>query len=256
MHNTSGANKQAVIITGAARGLGEALCAEFLKCGHVVVGVDEAPIPKLGSTDRFIRFQGEAGSVSFAAFVFGEVYAAGLEAHTLFNAARIEDRGDFLTTPPDIWLRSMQVHFDAAVIMTHFALRDMAQRGVGRVIMVGSYSDMAPPPMQSSYSVSKGSLRLLTRSLVADISDRMPNILFNDWMPGALAGETGVEDGIALERAAIWGVNLAGLTSAALNGVEFIGAREKPAPKSLKRRIIDKIRRCKGRSMTNLEGTV
>ena len=117
----------------------------------------------------------------------------------------------------------------------------MTRSGAGRIVNVGSFADLAPQPASSAYSVSKGAARILTKALVADFSDRFPDIVITTWMPGIMATDMGRPDGLDPGVAARWGAELALWRDRSLNGAIFERDREILEPHSLKRRVRDRL---------------
>lgn len=88
-------------------------------------------------------------------------------------------------------------------------------------------------------AVSKGAARIFTRALVADICDRFPGIVITDWIPGALATDMGIADGLDPRIAAAWGVELSLWHDRSLTGTLWAGDTEHLPPRSFKRRMLD-----------------
>ena len=87
--------------------------------------------------------------------------------------------------------------------------------------------------------MSKGAQRVLTRALIADLFDRFPDIVITDWLPGALATDMGIPDGLPPETAAQWGVKLALMRDQSLNGTIFERDMELLPPRGLKAKLKD-----------------
>ena len=112
---------------------------------------------------------------------------------------------------------------------------------LGRILNVATFADMHPLPASSAYSVSKGAARIFTRALIADIGDRFPGIVVNDWMPGMLKTGMGIPDGLEPSQAARWGAKLALWHDPSLTGTTWEMGAEIPPPRSLKRRLADRV---------------
>jgi NAD(P)-dependent dehydrogenase (short-subunit alcohol dehydrogenase family) len=106
---------------------------------------------------------------------------------------------------------------------------------------VGTFADLDPIPASSAYAVSKGAARVFTRALVADLAARFPRIVVNDWMPGTLATPMGLPTGLDPAQAARWGTTLALMRDPSLNGTTWLEDHEVLAPRSLKRRVVDRL---------------
>jgi len=155
----------------------------------------------------------------------------------LVNSAAIYPRRDILDETPDSFMETIEVNLGGAFRCCHEVLPAMVENGAGRIVNVATFADIRPAALAASYSVSKGAMRILTKSLVADLGDRFPGIVINDWIPGALKTRMGLADGINPELAATWGVRLALMDDRALNGKTFEQNREYAAPKSFKQRL-------------------
>ena len=105
------------------------------------------------------------------------------------------------------------------------------------MLNVATFADMSPLPMSAEYSTSKGAARIFTKALIADISDRFPDIVMGDWMPGMLATQMGIEDGLPPNVAAGWGAALALMHDPTLTGATFEMDREVLMGSKLKRRV-------------------
>ena len=136
--------------------------------------------------------------------------------------------------------QAVAVNLGGTVQCCHAVLQGMAARGRGRIVNVATFADLSPLPGSAGYAVSKGAQRIFTRALIAEVCDRLPDIVISDWVPGALRTEMGLSDGIPPETAAEWGVALALSADRALTGVTFERDREVMAPRSLKRRLFER----------------
>lgn len=231
--------KGIAVITGAGSGLGRALAVE-LACKMPVVGFGRR-LETLQETARlagdFTPMQVDVADPQAVSEAFAQIGPVSV----LINNAAVYPRRDFLQESGDSFARTMQINLGGMVNCSHAALQTMVQTGEGRILNVASFADIAPLPASSAYSVSKGAGRILTRALVADLGDRFPDIVITDWLPGMLATDMGIPDGLHPETAAKWGVKLALWHDATLNGVTFEMDYELLPPQSLKRRLKNKL---------------
>ncbi|SMY06876.1 SDR family oxidoreductase [Flavimaricola marinus] len=232
------------IVTGASGGLGRALSVALCKRNMPVAGLGRR-------TDALAETLALAGplfhpitaDVADAASVAnGFAKADEIAAVTiLINNAAVYPRRDILDETPESFAATMAINLGGVVACTHEALARMVPNGAGRIVNVASMADIAPLPASAAYSVSKGAARVLTKALVADLGDRFPNIVINDWLPGMLATGMGIPDGLDPATAAEWGATLALWDDPSLNGTVWEMDRELPPPRSLKGRIKDKL---------------
>jgi len=232
------------VVTGAGAGLGRALAVELTGRGVRVVGFGRRATQLAGTAEcaakgLFTPMTVDVGDDAAVRGAFEHIRAEIGDVTILINNAAIYERMDFLQGTAERFMRSIDINLGGVVSCCRAALDSMAQTGIGRIVNVGSFADLDPLPGSSAYSVSKGAARIFTRALVADLSDRFPNIVISTWMPGILATEMGVPDGLAPEIAAKWGANLALWHDPDINGAMFEQNREMPPSRSLKRRVRD-----------------
>ncbi len=236
--------KGIAVVTGAGSGLGRALAVELTTRGVRVVGFGRREAA-LSETEQLCvggLFTGMAVDVADAQAVrtaFDEIRTSQGNVTILINNAAVYPRVDFLDDTPEHFMETVQINLGGMVACAHAALVGMAETGVGRVIEVGSFADLGPLPCSGAYSVSKGATRILTRALIADVSDRFPDIVMNTWLPGMLATDMGLPEGLDPSTAAKWGASLALWHDRALNGAIFERGEEILPARSLKGRVRD-----------------
>ncbi|SEP94822.1 SDR family oxidoreductase [Thalassovita taeanensis] len=231
------------VITGAGGGLGRALAVELSARGMQVVGFGRRA-DALEETGALAgaRFQPMALDVADSIAVqegFDRITAQYGAPCLLINNAAVYPRRDLLVETPESFMQSVAINLGGVVACTHAALQGMVQTGFGRIMTVSTFADIAPLPASSAYAVSKGAARIYTRAALADLADRFPDIVLNDWMPGMLATQMGVADGLPPAQAARWGAELALWHDPALSGSIFERGREILPPRSLKGRVKD-----------------
>ncbi|WP_238363819.1 SDR family NAD(P)-dependent oxidoreductase [Mesobacterium pallidum] len=232
-----------VLVTGAGGGLGRALSRALLARGARVAGLgrNAAALAETGQGgDRFHALIADVADAQAVRDAVAEAEAIA-PLTTLINNAAVYPRRDFLDETGESFMATVATNLGGPVNCARAVLGPMTERGRGRILNVSTFADVAPLPASSAYAVSKGAQRILTRALIADICDRFPEIVINDWMPGMLATRMGIKDGLPPETAAAWGAELALMTDASLTGTIFEQNREVPPPRSLKGRIRDRL---------------
>lgn len=233
------------IVTGAGTGLGRAMAIQLVRQGIRVAGFGRRP-EALGETAELAGpgFRPCVVDVSSPLEVSTAIELLVREVAPLtllVNNAAVYPRRDFLDETPQSFMHSVAINLGGVVNCSHAALRQMVQSGGGRILNVSTFADLAPLPASAAYAVSKGAARIFTKALLADVADRFPDIVINDWMPGMLATEMGVADGLSPESAARWGVELALWHDPSLNGTIWERNTELLPPRSLKGRIKDRL---------------
>ena len=232
------------VVTGAGGGLGRALAVELSKTMPVSgFGRNAAALEETQTQAEPGQFHPVIADVTdFNSVSQGFDTAIKVAPVTLLvNNAALYPRRDFLEETADSFMEVVNTNLGGTVACTRAALAGMVETGFGRIMNVATFADIAPLPASSSYSVSKGAARIFTRALIADIADRFPGIVVNDWMPGMLATRMGIAEGLAPETAAVWGAKLALWHDPSLTGTTWEMDREIPPPRSLKRRIADRV---------------
>jgi NAD(P)-dependent dehydrogenase (short-subunit alcohol dehydrogenase family) len=235
--------KGAAVVTGAGTGLGRALAIELARQGVQVAGFGRraellAETSKLAGP-RFTPVRLDVGDPDAVKAGMDVVSRALGSVSLLINNAAVYPRLDFLDETPESFMQSVAINLGGVAACSHAALGQMVEKGYGRILNVSTFADLAPIPASSAYSVSKGAARILTRALVADICDRFPDIVINDWMPGSLATDMGIAEGLDPALAARWGVSLALWHDRSLTGTVWERDTEQLPMRSLKGRVKD-----------------
>ena len=226
------------VITGTGGGLGRALAVELVRRGVAVVGFGRNAGP-LEETARIAGpgFWPMVVDVSDPNAVAAAFAALPAPVTILINNAAVYPRRDILDETAGSFMDTVAVNLGGVVACTDAALRQMVLAGMGRIMNVSTFADLAPHPTTAAYAVSKGAARIYTRALVVDLADRFPQIVINDWVPGALATGMGVQDGLDPAIAARWGAQLALWHDPSLTGTVFQRDHEQLPPRSLMGRV-------------------
>ena len=166
---------KAVLITGAAGGLGAALCHRFAATGARIAAMDrdrerlDALMASLPAGSLAI-----AGDLTDAAVCQDAVRQTVTRFGTLdglVNNAGISHRSLLADTDPAVIRRVMEVNFFGTMQMTHAALPHLlASRGV--VAAISSVAGYAPLLGRTGYSASKHALHGFFDTLRTEVEDR------------------------------------------------------------------------------------
>lgn len=234
------------VLTGAGSGLGRALAVELTGRGVMVAGFGRRldaleETARLAAPGRFATFALDVADAAAVDRAFADVAEKLGPVEILINNAAVYPHRDFLETPAPEFMQTVAVNLGGMVACSAAALRGMVQTGRGRILNVATFADLAPLAASSAYSVSKGAARIFTRALVADLADRFPGIVINDWIPGALSTEMGIPEGLDPAIAARWGADLALWQDPSLTGTTWDRDQEMLPPRSLKRRLLERL---------------
>lgn len=167
---------RAVIITGAAGGIGAALCARAKADGYTAIGVDRNPSPA-ADVDVQIDMRESAKLVQLGADLATE-YSIKAVVH---NAAMQPIAGAGETSVDD-WFDTLRVNViavDALIAGT----RESLSASDGSVVVIGSVHGRATTGGITAYATTKAALEGWVRSAALDLG---PRIRVNAVAPGAI----------------------------------------------------------------------
>ncbi|OEV03335.1 3-oxoacyl-ACP reductase [Streptomyces oceani] len=155
------------LVTGAARGIGEAVASTLARDGAHVVCLD---VP--GAEDRLsalaARLEGTALPLDIAAPDAGERIAAALPDGALdilvHNAGITRDRR-LVNMSAERWESVLEVNLDSVLRSTDQLLRAGAVRRGGRIVATASIAGIAGNTGQTNYAASKAGVIGMVRSL-------------------------------------------------------------------------------------------
>lgn len=164
-----------VVVTGAAGGLGRALCLRFGAAGSRIVALDR-DAPALEGLLADLQARGIAAVAEVCDLsrdedcrraIAGAIRAFG-GIDVLINNAGITHRSAFARTQPEVIRRVMAVNFFGALHCTHAALETlMARRGM--IIVISSVAGFAPLIARTGYAASKHALHGFFDSLRTEV---------------------------------------------------------------------------------------
>ncbi len=181
---------KAAIVTGAARGLGQAMALALAEAGADVLAVD---VLDAGETREKIRALGrrcETLTINLTApdapteVVLKAVAAFGT-VDILVNNAGIIRRADFLDFSEQDWDDVMDLNIKALFLLSQAAARIMVPRGQGKIISVASMLSFQGGIRVPSYTSSKSAVMGLTRLMACELGPK--GIRANAIAPGYMA---------------------------------------------------------------------
>ena len=156
-----------VIVTGGARGIGEAIARRFARDGFRVGVLDL-------DADGAARVTGEIdGVVLIAATDDGAAVEAALDAFgtpdVLVNNAGIVRFGPLLDLDESAWRAVVDVNLTGTFIVARaVARRLVAAKRPGAIVNIGSMNGVAPGPNAGAYGSTKAAVSLLTQQMALE----------------------------------------------------------------------------------------
>lgn len=176
-------NNKVVVISGAASGIGLALCWRFARAGARIgmLDMDGTGLKDLEAelTERGIESLGRKCDVSQKSESMEAV--SELIAHfggidVLINNAGITQRGAFIDTEISVFEKVMAVNFFGALYCTKAAIHSVIERK-GLIIVNESMAGLAPLLGRTGYSASKHALHGLFTSLRTEIRNTGAHVM-------------------------------------------------------------------------------
>jgi len=162
-----------VAITGAAGGVGQALCRHFLRSGAKIAAIDKKPdVERLGAemkaADGMFRFAvADITDPAEVARAFASVTGVLGPIDVLVNNAGGSDHATFALTDPASWQFEITRNLNSAYYCAHAVIPGMKAKGAGVIVAIGSVNGLSGFG-DPAYSAGKAGLISLARSLAQE----------------------------------------------------------------------------------------
>lgn len=178
------------LITGAAKGLGEADARLFIKEGATVVLADvdeqsgQALADELGDKAIF-RLLDVTDEEQWQA-VLAETLSLFGALHILVNNAGIVEVGNILTTTTAQWRRVNAVSADGTFFGCKYALPHIIASGGGSIINMASIASLQGEEYVTAYCAAKGAVEALTRAVAVFCAQSKNQVRCNSIHPSGI----------------------------------------------------------------------
>jgi glucose 1-dehydrogenase len=188
------------IVTGGNSGIGEAIALELARQGaNIVIDYvahpeetekEEQQIDAMG--DQAIGVDADVSKVEDVQMLIDAAVKAFGRVDIMVNNAGVETRTSILDTTEAQYDKVLAINLKSAFFGTQLAAKQMIKQGVGadgtgggRIINISSVHEDWPMPGNTAYCLSKGGMRMLTRTAGVELAPY--NILVVGVGPGAVA---------------------------------------------------------------------
>ncbi|MBY8917915.1 SDR family oxidoreductase [Nitratireductor rhodophyticola] len=195
----------AIVITGAANGIGEAVALRLALSGEplVLVDIDEVALSRLAKnlSRQTVSIAGSVADEETAERAAAAAKDLG-GAIGLSHNAGIQRYGSALETSPALWDEVMGVNLRGAYLMARALLPQLVERR-GACVFMASVQGLATQQNVAAYTASKHGLIGLAKSIAVDFATK--GVRSNAVAPGSV--KTPMLDGavgLADDPAAVW----------------------------------------------------
>ncbi|HKV44450.1 MAG TPA: SDR family NAD(P)-dependent oxidoreductase [bacterium] len=186
------------IVTGAAKGMGSAICAALAAEGaHLVLAARE-PGPLTALAETLARREGARRALSVPTDVSDERQVAALARRAVDEFGRIDILVNAagvigpIETPlhkiaPEDWDRVQSVNLKGVFLCCRAVVPTMIEQRSGKIINIAGTSGLRGYRYRAAYSSSKWAVRGLTRTLALEVGPYGVNV--NAICPGVVEGD-------------------------------------------------------------------
>jgi short-subunit dehydrogenase len=174
MENT----KHFALITGASSGIGYELAKLFANDNFnlIIVGRDEAKLKRAAVVleeqgVEVITITSDLFEPNAAFDLYEQIRAKHIQVDVLVNDAGQGVYGKFVDTDLNKELDIIQLNISSLVTLTKLYVREMVERGSGKILNVASIAGKIPGPYQAVYHGTKAFVHSFNEAVRAEIKD-------------------------------------------------------------------------------------
>jgi 3-oxoacyl-[acyl-carrier protein] reductase len=193
-------DNRTALVTGASRGIGEAVARRLASEGALVLAAARSaePLGQLvsgiqaagGKAEAVVMDLSDAASIEAGAKA---VLAGHPQVDVLVNNAGITEDNLLLRMSRESWDRVIATNLTGVFLLTQAVIKSMVRRRYGRIVNVTSVVGLMGNAGQANYAASKAGIVGFTKSVARELASR--NVTCNAVAPGFIA--TRMTDGIA-----------------------------------------------------------
>lgn len=184
-----GLKERVAIVTGAAGGIGRAICERFVDEGVRLVAADVNEPALIEFAETLQARGGDVLALAFDITRFADVSAAVARAvehfgqlDILVNNAGWDIAKPFLDTEPDLWEKIIAINLRGPLNLHKAVLPHLIANGGGKVINIASDAGRVGSSGESVYSACKGGLIAFSKTVAREYA--RDNVKVNVVCPG------------------------------------------------------------------------
>jgi short-subunit dehydrogenase len=179
-----------VLITGATSGIGYELAKLFAlnEYNQIIVARNEGELQTTaeelkGYGIKVIPIAKNLFEPNAAYELYEEIKGKGIKVDILVNNAGHGHYGEFVHTALEMELDIIQLNIISLVTLTKLFLKDMVERGDGKILNTSSIASKSPGPWQSVYHATKAFVQSFTEAIHVEVKDK--GVVVTALLPGA-----------------------------------------------------------------------
>jgi len=184
-------SKETVIVTGASRGIGEAIARELAAAGYrlalVARSADklEELAAEIGTGEDVLAFPGDISDFDDVQRLVKEVHEKFGGIYGLVNNAGMTRDGLLMRMSPENWQAPIDINLNGTFYFTRAVAPIMMRARNGRIINISSVIALTGNAGQANYAASKAGIIALSKSVAKELGSR--GVTSNAVAPGFIA---------------------------------------------------------------------
>ncbi|ELA6647025.1 3-oxoacyl-ACP reductase FabG [Vibrio alginolyticus] len=178
--------EKVAVVTGAARGIGQAICEQLLEDGFHVIGLDISPV-EWSQSAQLSSYQVNLCDAEAVSEVVESVVEQHGRIDALVNNAGITRDALLPDMLEQDWDSVIDVNLKAVFLLTQRVAPVMLEQGAGSIVSISSIVGTDGNSGQSNYGASKGGVISMSKGWAKELSRKGAQIRVNCVAPGFIA---------------------------------------------------------------------
>lgn len=187
--NSSSSTRPLAVVTGASSGIGYELAKQFAQNGFdLLVTSTGSSIDEAAQTFKRMGAKVETVQADLATYdgvetLYKQIQALGQPVDAIAINAGVGVGGEFTKTDLQEELNLIELNVASTVHLAKRVVKDMVERGKGRILFSSSIISQMPSPFQAVYAASKAFVHSFSEAIRNELKDT--GVTVTALMPGA-----------------------------------------------------------------------